>query len=1547
MAVDVTKIRQSTILGALNALHIPDAAATPGDQARQFFRHFLADANTAALHASDFYKGLDWSDANALPGLFRFKPFQTLLGTAVNIPAEKMTFSLSLELLYKVSAAIWHQALPTLTYPTIILDSTARQRFKDSLKNSQHLKSEAYPLEPAAHELIANIIDAYHVRRFQKLELNALNLNQHDPLDILKNQPRFSSRVQQEITRFISAPLKAESHSIFYSAIVHGYVEDGTLISTSSIAALVKDYLLTGVRPHEHAGKPWASMQVSVYEDAHVRAGDGTDRVNPEDLLKSSPINYSDFTLHPFTPVSLTAFDDFLQRLDELSSLYRQDIERYWASVSADAGAKKVWVDHLKHYIETEARLRLADGTLTLKSHILITRILSHPTAQTPQTQTAASGVDTYTCALVDRSNGRAFAINGSFLLEQQDAAGEQCPLVVFNLDAGATEFASWAAFEQHLLAQMEDDDRRPRLLERLSKKNAAAVLAIYTRQPDRLGLEKTPVTSAIIGHMVDGLLAQQRDDFLLNFDYAKRTSLHQGLKLFCNDLDPCLASTLRKKHSSLSALRHTRALEQLPGKALSDALALSATPLKHEFSTIDLSTSPFVFSDVDVLYLNDGACRDLMVKKLGSEDVTHTVKSVLDNIQTHFPADMPVTVSLSALILKRISDYRDNLRGRVWQSPGSYRHNFHYFQTLKGQLPNGSTRSQTDSAALTLLGLHKRSQEQIHPYYSSRELTKAQGQSAALVSVSRDEINVTHPAIDLAALATYLSADLLANVTCATAAQSPYHELLLDLPGLHRLGKVLMAHTSASAQTLPATAARALAVCVITDYLYPPSEQQSGYICGMNLNSVESGETSFNALRDALNEHLEKRFAGSTDNARTLAFTLLSARYAPELLVVNVPDALLYGQTLDSVHLRHAVACMEATQPYSSVGLSYLQIASAYANVDYRGLSESKNIAIALLKQLPTLHYAMCQGVIRETDIASVSHDNSLKAIAYVTEQEALEAQTFTHLVQKPPRRKDMASAEFKKNYPGVDAERIVPFTEVELKKYFHVHPMLAADRHIGRRMRMTLLEKYMSCVSGVGFTEQELGLKPYPQGACQLQARFDGQFATYKHNFLSGMVSRLASALHGTPSRDRNRILKAYKFIKVSFKNSEDAWEESHFGLIALYKESESVQYAYEIFCPSGTIRSLPLTAKSPTRIHVTSSPPTADALWHESPYLYVPPLNEGAYLRGSPDQKESAPYLMVSFYTLARQTRDMTREQKIQLLSQKMVDAVFSPIMALVYPDLKSPTAYEAHKERMFARAQLMASFALPGYTLYQDIKSGKVTLGTIITSALEILSVLLPFVGLGIKALSISIHLGRVIILSKSLNLTKTALTAAKAIQPLHSALPTVLLRSLTTTHPASALSLLFQIGHKGLLGLKYLLKFARAELASGASLSKGIPTRFLPPLDYRPVQSLDVKAMPGPASGNSHYFFRPDAAATAGQLNIQQQMRLQSSHIDVSDVSAVNHVFIKNGTLCISLQGNMFTVRRTREKDKFQLYKNTENGPYVKFNHAKSKWEITC
>lgn len=707
-------------------------------------------------------------------------------------------------------------------------------------------------------------------------------------------------------------------------------------------------------------------------------------------------------------------------------------------------------------------------------------------------------------------------------------------------------------------------------------------------------------------------------------------------------------------------------------------------------------------------------------------------------------------------------------------------------------------------------------------------------------------------------------------------------------------------------------------------------------------------GEAPVGKVRRTLLEHLQQKFAHSTEPASLrLAFVLLSARYVPELLIEGVQGAVLYGQTLEGVHLRHAAACLEAVQPGSALGRTYEEIATYYADFRYSTLSENKKIAIALLKQMPALHFAMCQSVIPQTDIAHVLHDDSLKAAAYIKQQGDLEAQAFTQLAQIPPQRKEIAAAQFKKSFPGKDPEQVTRFTDAEVRKYFHTHPLSVADSHIGRAMRMTALQKYMSCTFGQSFTEEEIGLGPSLYRGCSFQTLFDQRFNTYKGEFLAGMVSRMCLSMHALPDTDRGRILNAYKFITVAFENDNQKWETGHFGLIALYKESDDVQHAYEIFCPSGTIRPLRLSGKKPTRIEMPFSPDSRDELWHESPSISIGPLNEGSYLRGKLDETFSAPKLTVSFYTVRRQTHEMSRDDKIKFLCQKMVDSVFSKIVELAYPTLRSPTPYERHKERQYEHAVTKARFVFPGYALYQDIVSGKVTVGTVIFSVVEALSLLIPFAGIAIKALRVSTQLGRILITARSLSLSKSALAAAKLIKPLQSALPRAFLHSAESANPLGALTLLFQGGQKGVLAASFLLRFVRQELGGTAHFSKLVKLRHLPPLQHFWRPPTTVASLDKILASDNIRFFRGTLASGPDQLSFQLQRRLYISGVNLSDAVLRNEIFIKEGREYIHFQNNIYEVRKRPKDEYYHIHKDDIDGPFVNFDTPTKKWIIVC
>lgn len=1554
-------IKTTSILNGFNNLKLLNPATRAPDQARQVLQHLLKKTTCDALQAHSFFKQIDWQEPHHLPAIFRFAALRKLTSDATGIAEEKLTFSLCLEFFFKLSSAVWQQDLPTLIYPKVMLDRAAREQFKDTFKGAQALASGEYPLDKTVIHLMANVIDTYQLRSFQKLELHALDISAGDPLDLIKNQPELSEIVLEEINRFINTSSNASA----YAVRVHGYTDPpetsetpgSRMVYSESIAALTRHYLLTGIRPHTITGRQWTALKLSIYEDSQALQPNETPVVSTADLLKEDPINYSHFKLHPYLTARLSTLDDFFERLDNLPALYQQKINRYWQAPTPATGAKKIWADQLKHYIETEARLRLADGTLDLKSYTLVNSVLSHATARQLNSASDGSAVNVYTCHFFNKTTSRKLPVNATFLIVDQGIThSNTSPVVVFSLGEGTLRFDSWDAFKDGWSNKLSTPDSRRGLLNCMSIEDAREITRLHALHPAQLDMEKTEIQSTLIDVVIDDLLGQQQNDIAWGFNQAKSKHLSADLARCSAQLFTFTGFQLDERHRQLVNKRTARIVNGLSGENLSRALALFTTPQQRNPGMQQLSPPTFTLPALDKHTLDDSKYRLKLIKKLKTADVTHTVEGLFSYLSDYLPTDTSPPLELRWHVLKKVITHRLELLDFQISTPNSDRFKYYFFQqnTVRdfGIHP---TKAIIDSAVLILLGITPAASEFNLPYYSSDELNTAQTRSANLVQSLRTAIASKGSAADLSALCTYLGADLLTlNEPAALPANEYTHgyaltyELIYDLPGFHNLCAVFKSAQPAFFQRASAAAQRALAISVVTDYLYPPTEYKLGYICGLNLNQVSIGELPFERVRTALQEHLRQHFHDSTDKAsQLLAFTLLSARYAPELLVTDVPETLLYGQTLDAIHFRHAIACMEAIHPCSTHRMQYKEIATAYADYRYTALTENQKAAILMLKHLPSLHFSMCRGVIRETDSAAITHEDSLNAVEFIKQQENLVVQTLTHLAQIPPQRKEIARQAFSAAFPGVDSERVTQFSTDEVKKYFFTHPVAAADSGVGRKMKMTVLEKYMTCANGVTFNEQELGLTPYPQGACTFQALFDRRFSLYKTNFLAGLVSQLCLSLHSLAGVDRERILNAYKYIKVSFKSDRQDWITGSFGLIALYKESEAIQHAYEIFCPSGTIRKLPLNGETYTPIDKDFSVASADELWHELAHLKIPKLNEGAYLQGQLTEKNSTARLNVSFYTIRRTTLHMSREEKIKFLSQKMVDSVFGDIVELFQPLLRSATPFEAHRERKLARLNAIARFVFPGYALYQDIKDNKVTVGTVIFGLLEVLSLLLPFLSFGIKALRVSTQLARIVVINSSLNFSTQALTAARLLKPLRHDIPRVFSQAAQAANPFGPLVLLFQGGRSGLRWLKSLQAFTRRELTSAKQLSPLLELKQLRTPVSLPLISLD-RIPPGavktakPLDG-----FQPSYSISTHQLTVFEQQILHASTVDLSDVTPQNSIYTKDAKTYIYLQNNIYEIRKKTEKTRHHIYKGDQEGPPVTFSASKNRWEITC
>ncbi|POA17226.1 hypothetical protein C1886_23010 [Pseudomonas sp. FW300-N1A1] len=1521
-------------------------------QARQLLGYLTSANLRTALSAVAPHADDQWADGSVLPLLLNLKATHDIVARATGLSVASITPAVILEVMYQLATAVWQDFADRAVYPHSFPDLEARRTFKSNfIALARQYNHSAYTLNNDQIALLASILDSRHIRSLQQAHVDRLLGNRYEQIALLSEQPTAPEGLLKLIGDLIANVAPTLDPTTVYAMVIHAAGEDDPaliapdattrrpsvpLLYNQSVAQLASDVLHSGARPHLAHGQVWKSLWISLYQDLHVQQENGPpSAVSCADLLKEGPVNYNLFMVHAFLPVSRALFDRFIDRLLNLRLQLLDNLKQYWSAPIPGVSRKQVWSTQNQARLLDATRLGVLDGTLDTAHHGSITAA----------TQDSAS-TRTYTLSLKDEARSRSCKLNRCWVIapaqaDTPDVEPLANPIICFTPDKGLQVFANWKALTLEFARQLCQAEGQRTLINYLARPDAMQLADALRESVERVSLQAHPIARDLFSEPLDATLAMQDKNLEFAFETGKGSVLDQGLSAFLAHLDSALETTRVQDFTSLVAERNQRLIEWIPDQQLFDAWSACRNQ-----STFDGNPQPFTFFDMPPLKtraLSDDERRQAMLEALASPRTITHVREVL-NRTPHYFAEGAITPTLAFSVIEKV--YRHEL-GRLkvqWEVPDSRRYKcFVMEQQLASHSPREQARHIANLISLNLLGLNPAPSESVNVSYSSTVLDEAQARVRAGIVDLHPLIagSTTRPDVD--ALCNALQTDLVYPGEAPPSPHDPYRlthglflELLCDFPGFHRLERALDPD-----HRQPAAARRAMALTAITDYLEPATTHQPGYICGLNLMTVTLGEHTHPHVRKHLQQHLKTTFAHSTARSVTaVTFALLAARHAPELLVQGVPDTLLFGQTLSATQFRHAVALAEQLRPDSALTHTYQELMDFYTLSPFERLPEHTQLAVAVSGQHATLHFAMCRGVIPQVPLGQVSHDQTLAALLHVQRQQQLEARTFTQLAQVPPVRKAMAMARLK-SQPELDLQRKRSFTESEVQQFF-----VKGYLNVGRHMHMTLLEHYMTCGAGRSFDYAQLGFVPDLEGGCALQAAFDEQYQDFKKNYLQGLVSRMALALHDLPALDRDRILDAYKFITVSFNDPQGQRQTANHGLIALYKKDDQ-EYAYEIFCPSGTIRLLERNGTRKIRINAKFSPPTADYLYHESPYLtQMPDLDQNAYLLGRPADVRGTPELDVSFYTVARQVAELDRDGKIQFLSQKMVDNVFGKAVEQAYDTLREPTPYERYRENLLASNERLAAFFVPGYSIYQDISRGTVTPGTFLFAGLEALSYLIPFGSAVLHAMRAYLQVARLVVRSTSFGVSRLALKAAQTAQGAREFSRVLAMGFTQAANPLGPAIFLFQGGIKGVALVRAGSRFVRGQLHA-SRLASGLN---LPPLGAASGELLRAQELTTLATfrqADSLAFFKPDLSTARNALTIPQQRQLVAHGIDLSDITPVMNLYTKNRYTYILMQGHPYAVSPLPGTTQWRVHAGELQGPVVTFNPARQAWEVTC
>jgi hypothetical protein len=1431
------------------------------------------------------------------------------VATLLAVPQGTVTHNDVSALLLKLANQVWAFHAGHINYPGTQPGPAQRAQFKSALVTTL----STLPHSPTTTlTFIANLLDRHCTRTTQKLLIDSLTV--YDATSsLLSAQPSLTECLLAEL-RAVFTDLPAtlavpDLNSLWF------VTPSATSQPDTTLAALIQR-LLSG----EPDTQPADNNRVLRYRTPHASTA---------------------FSQLPITEVQ---YRRFTARMQTLGAVYVEALKAYWASPAYNNGVtsaskQDVYAEHLASQLQTELRLLCADDTLPAASAAMLRQVLEYPAAAERQAAHPANPVKVLRVGIQNLRThvGRKLASVVAFITDEADSASTGA--VLYAPGHGIEVFSSHQSLKDEMNRRFNDREDLLTWLPHVHANDYAETA--FFNKAHKKKFKTAELTSPVFTRISADLLEKQYKDVHYLFKHANALGLQGSLGLLSQRLDNATRRQVQAAKQQLLAARTTRLLMRVPPQEVAQALFVQQNPdqpLPPDNALPIMDLAAIFNPPARLKTLTKDAEFYLLAQEMFATDAAQTVlREVAQTLHDYLPPALPVSTQ-AALVLshKCISHHRkapdiDSRQYRCFFAIEQSMRKARFFSTDYHYLTN----------SLQVLGASPTFRAGAEVMVQQADWDRVQAFSAGWSATLHQLIGGAINTPDLAALASALNFNAL--FPDPSLPDSGLHALsinavltlLMDSPEFHRLEtRLLSASTWTKEQQKNASPGliRALAVSIITDYLYPPASHRPGYVCGFNLNAKRLGDLTFEAVRQLVKEHLRSTLKCTSHQELNVAFGVLASRYCPELLIFDVPPDLRFGNTRDAVDFKHAVALAELTLPGAAVSLGYQALIKLVHATHADTLSTDQALAVSALRKTPVLHLAMCRGVIPESDIADVTPEDLLSAFQYVMDLDQQHAQTLTTLVQQPPDRKRMALRRLAEHHPGVDINHPRAFTESEINKYF-----VNRYKSRGRNMRLSLLEMYMTCGQDRAFDDQVLGFDTQGRGGCTLNNAFNTAYDTFQTTHDQALAAQLKYAIKDLPESQRLELLSANHFLKLQF-DVDNTYVPGHFGLLAVNTDPANA-YVYEVFCPSGTIRKL--TQEGGVISHYATYD-TSGLIRTDHYVTGLPALDVNAYTTGSTGTDRSRPALELAF--MWSNPIDTPLVSRIRMLSERMVEHIFSHATRSARAQFIHATPYERYRNELVAKTELIFNVFIPFYSLYKDIQDENVNAVTIATALLEILSFVLPFGKAAYSGYRASLLLGKIVVRSTSFGVSRAALLTMRTAYASRAFVIALSKGLVQAAHPFALVGLLFQGGLKGAalvqraLLLRRKLKFVPplAQLETTLNPQSAVRIEYPGP-SIRPKNIGPLKHPINP--------FRPDFTWGNRKLDVLNQQRFHHSNVDLSTATFADNAYQVAGKQYIKMQGNVFAIRQLPSGRATHLYKGDTQGPAVWFNAGDNQWEL--
>lgn len=300
---------------------------------------------------------------------------------------------------------------------------------------------------------------------------------------------------------------------------------------------------------------------------------------------------------------------------------------------------------------------------------------------------------------------------------------------------------------------------------------------------------------------------------------------------------------------------------------------------------------------------------------------------------------------------------------------------------------------------------------------------------------------------------------------------------------------------------------------------LDPALGQSCFSVAGYNLYQKDNAGASAAEIVKRFTAHLETKVG--VEAAPVAAQLLLSAA-APEFLVKAIPPNLVHGShTWESFST--AVALVEQQAPGASANMTFSQIMK-YADAQLIVLEGESQLEVASIQ--PLIAWGLANGVIENNPKGEYTSSDVERSLVMLKEQKKELDSARTHLFMPAPTRQELALAELKRVFPGLDPSSKM-LRGVYDKSYV-----------------VSLLDVYMTQPfepdNWVSRNEKEFPwtqMKPRLSESPNINTVFSKNFEAYRKSHEEAWAIQFKYQISLLPAAERERIQQAeVSFMEVS---------------------------------------------------------------------------------------------------------------------------------------------------------------------------------------------------------------------------------------------------------------------------------------------------------------------------------------------------------------------------------------------------------------------------